>query len=121
MREWKTGKVYPVKDRWFGKPVAHILVTRKFRQRLGDISREDVEKEGYRSLEEFKQAWEGIHGRGSWDPKLIVTAYEFKIANKGESHSSIRVEAGDRLAGTEPQKETIKSHEEGKERNGIRA
>jgi hypothetical protein len=33
-----------------------FLVVRKFRQRLGDISMEDVGKEGYSSLQEFKRA-----------------------------------------------------------------
>jgi hypothetical protein len=80
--EWKLSRVYGVRDRLFGKPVAHILVVRKFRQRLGDISAEDVGKEGYGSLQEFQRAWEEVHGQGSWNPDLIVTAYEFKVVGK---------------------------------------
>jgi hypothetical protein len=76
---WKLGKTYSIRDRWFSKPQGHILVTRRFRQRLGDISPEDIRKEGYSSLEEFKQAWEKIHGPKSWNPDQIVICYEFKL------------------------------------------
>ena len=62
---------------WFGKPEGYIRIIRKFRQRLGDISLEDVRKEGYGSLEEFKQAW--IEINGSWDPDLVVIVYEFVL------------------------------------------
>jgi hypothetical protein len=76
---WKIGRVYSIRDRWFSKPQAHIKILRKFKQRLGDISMEDVKKEGYESLAEFQKIWEEINGPGSWDPNLIVTAYEFKL------------------------------------------
>jgi hypothetical protein len=81
--EWKLCRVYGVRDKLFGKPVAHIMVIRKFRQRLGDISLEDVGKEGYSSLEEFKQIWTQING--SWNSEQIVTAYEFKVLQKSFS------------------------------------
>jgi len=74
---WKVGKVYSIRDRWFSKPQGHILIIRKFRQRLEDISLEDVKKEGYNSLREFRRVWEEIHG--SWDPEQVVTVYEFKL------------------------------------------
>jgi hypothetical protein len=80
--EWKLGRVYGVRDRLFGKPVAHILIIRKFRQRLGDISAEDVRKEGYGSMQEFQRVWEEVHGQGSWEPNLIVMVYEFKVVSK---------------------------------------
>ena len=79
---YHVGRVYGIRDRWFSKPEAHILITRKFRQRLGDISLEDVGKEGYSSLEEFQRAWEEVHGPGSWRPNLIVTVYEFKLKER---------------------------------------
>lgn len=77
---WKVGKVYGIRDRWFRKPQGYILITRKFRQRLGDISLEDIKKEGYNSLREFRRAWEEIHG--SWDPEQVVIVYEFKVVSK---------------------------------------
>jgi len=72
-------RVYAIRDRWFSKPQGHILITRKFRQNLGDINCEDVKKEGYNSLQEFSRAWEEVNGHGSWDPQQIITAYEFKL------------------------------------------
>lgn len=76
---YSVGRVYAVTDRWFSKPQGHILITHKFRQKLGEINSEDVKKEGYNSLQEFSRAWEEVNGQGSWDPQQIVTAYEFKV------------------------------------------
>ncbi|MBS7633857.1 hypothetical protein KEJ15_09660 [Candidatus Bathyarchaeota archaeon] len=89
-REWKLGRTYAIKDRWFDKPKGHITIIRKFRERLGDISLEDVQKEGYGSLEEFRRAWEEIHGSGSWNPDLVVTVYEFRVCSKRGKPSSAR-------------------------------
>ena len=76
---WKIGRTYGIRDNWFSKPQAHIIITRKFRQRLADISPEDVKKEGFSTLEEFKQAWTEING--TWNPDQIVTCYEFKLTS----------------------------------------
>jgi hypothetical protein len=75
--EWHVGKTYKIRNKLFGKGTHKILITRKFKQRLGDITPEDVKKEGFNTLEEFKQTWEKIYG--SWDPNIIVTVYEFKM------------------------------------------
>jgi len=80
--EWKVGKTYGIRDRWFDKSVARILITRKFKQRLGDISLADVRKEGYSNIWEFQKVWEEIYGQGSWNPELIVTVYEFVLDAK---------------------------------------
>jgi len=81
-RTWKIGRIYAIRDRWFGKPLGHIKITRKFRQKLGDISSEDVKKEGYNSLEELRRAWEEINGPDSWDPERIITVYEFEYIER---------------------------------------
>ncbi|MGD0995758.1 MAG: hypothetical protein ABR909_09595 [Candidatus Bathyarchaeia archaeon] len=39
-----------------------------------------MQKEGYSNLEEFKQIWTEI--TRSWNPKQVVTAYEFKRVKK---------------------------------------
>lgn len=80
---WKIGKTYSIRDKWFSKPQGHILITRKFKQRLSDITEEDAKKEGFTGIEEFKQAWTEIYGPGSWNPNLIVTAYEYKLKKQG--------------------------------------
>jgi len=73
------GKTYAIRDRWFSKAQGHIIITRKFRQRLGDINPEDVKKEGFSSLQEFQEEWEECYGPGSWNPKTVVIAYEYKL------------------------------------------
>jgi hypothetical protein len=86
---WHVGRVYGLRDRWFEKAENHILITRKFRQKLGDISLEDIRKEGYDSLEGFQKAW--IEINGAWDPDQVITAYEFKLldaAKKGKASSA---------------------------------
>ena len=54
-----------------------ILITRKYQQRLGEISMQEIRKEGFNSPEEFQKAWKSIHG--SWNPNMKVWAYEFKV------------------------------------------
>ena len=76
--ELRIGKVYPIRCRYFERAKDKALITRKFKQRLGDISLEDARKEGFDSLEEFQACWTRIHG--SWNPDIIVTVYEFKLA-----------------------------------------
>lgn len=92
--EWKIGKKYSIRASWFDKGIAKILIVRKFRQRLGDISPRDIQKEGYSYLEGYKKAWIEINGQ--WDPDRIVIVYEFKLLSKtskpstaGETHKSL--------------------------------
>jgi len=79
-RIWKLGRIYSVRDNYFGKPLGHIKIIKKFKQKLGEISLADVKKEGFNSLEEFRKAWEEINGKGSWVPEQLVTVYEFELA-----------------------------------------
>lgn len=78
---WKVDRTYAIRDNYFGKPLGHIKIIRKFQQKLGDISPEDVKKEGYNSLEDFRRAWEEINGKGSWNPEQTVTVYEFELVS----------------------------------------
>jgi len=87
---WQVGKVYALRDRWFSKAEAYIIITRKFRQKLGEITSEDVKKEGYNSLEEFRREWEQLHGK--WNPEQIVWVYEFKLASPKTSKPSSEAE-----------------------------
>lgn len=65
VREWKVGKTYGLRDRWFTAPQGHITITRKFRQRLGEISEADVRAEGYSNLAEFQKAWKKFMAHGT--------------------------------------------------------
>jgi hypothetical protein len=80
--EWKIGRCYTIRDRYFAKGEGKIFVTRKFKQRLCDVSEVDIRKEGYNNLADFQKAWEEIHGQGSWDPNQVVTVYEFVFCKK---------------------------------------
>jgi len=79
--EWKIGHVYPLRDNWYAPPKGYILITRKFRERLGNISPLDIRKEGCESLEEYKQIWEEAQKR-PWNPDEIVIVYEFKVTRR---------------------------------------
>lgn len=79
-RTWKLGKTYSIRASYFGKPEGHIKILKKFKQPLGEISLEDVKKEGFESLEDFRKAW--IEINGSWDPEQVVTVYEFKYVER---------------------------------------
>jgi hypothetical protein len=82
--EWKIGRTYSVRDRWFEKPKGHIRITRKFKQKLGEITLLDIRKEGFATMEDFKRGWEEIYGSGSWNPEQVVTVYEFILSNPVE-------------------------------------
>jgi hypothetical protein len=56
------------------------LITKEFKQRLGDISLEDIKKEGLGPMEEFKEEWENDYG--VWTPDLIVIAYESNLSKR---------------------------------------
>ena len=75
--EFKLGHVYGIKANWFRKAAAYVRITRKFKQRLSDISMEDIQKEGYRNILDLRAVWIKLHGH--WDPDIIVTAYEFEL------------------------------------------
>jgi len=62
---------------WYDWTDIEIEITPRYRQRLGNISLEDVQKEGHNSLEEFKRAW--IEINGAWDPEVKVWVYESKL------------------------------------------
>jgi hypothetical protein len=79
-RKYRVGRYYAIRNRLFGKPQGHIIITRRFQQKLGEISPEDVKKKGYNSLEEFRKAW--IEINASWDPEQTATVYEFKLTEK---------------------------------------
>lgn len=85
--EWKLGKTYSVRACRFEKGIAKILIIRKFRERLGDISLQDIRKEGFSNIWEFKAVWEEIYGQEAWNPELVVTVYEFVLQHSEDPGS----------------------------------
>ena len=84
-RPLKIGKTYGIRRTWFEKSIAKITILRAFRQRLGDISIEDIQKEGYNNIWEFRKEWEEIHGPGNWNPDQVVMAYEFRLLTSAKT------------------------------------
>ena len=79
----KIGKAYAVRSKMLEPAEARIVITRAWRQQLRDLTSEDVHKEGFNSLTEFRQAWIEIYGEFNLD--RIVTAYEFRLHTKTET------------------------------------
>lgn len=79
-RQYRVGRRYRLQRSWFEWTDIKILITRRFRQKLGEISPEDVKKEGYNTLEEFRRAW--IEINGNWNPEQVVNVYEFKLSSR---------------------------------------
>lgn len=76
-RMWTVGRAYAVRDKLFAKPAGKILILRRFGQRLGEISEEDAQKEGFKNRAEFMKAWKEIYGE--WSTEQVVVVYEFKL------------------------------------------
>jgi len=75
--KYKVGRVYAVQERPGAKKVAEILITGKRAKKLGMLTPEDIEPDGYNSLESFKREWLSMYGR--WDPEQQVWLYDFKV------------------------------------------
>lgn len=73
----KKGKIYDIKRDWYHNTGHKILITRIYRQRLGDITEEEARKEGGYTISEFVYVWMRING--VWDPDEEVVVYEFKV------------------------------------------
>lgn len=73
------GAVHKAKTALFSRDnFALIRIIGLRRERLGDITLEDVRREGYDTLEEFKEVW--IRINKSWDPELEVYVVSFELA-----------------------------------------
>ena len=77
----KIGGIYKAKLRPFDKKYFALLkVTRLRKEKLGEISFEDVKKEGYDTLREFMDVWKQIHG--DWNPNQEVYVVDFEVVKK---------------------------------------
>lgn len=85
-RKYRVRRCYGIRCQWFQKSIANIIIRRRFEQKLGEISLEDIKKEGYQNIWEFCRAWEEINGPGSWDPEQLVTVYEFELVRSPGFH-----------------------------------
>jgi hypothetical protein len=82
-RSWKTprvkvGGIYKAKLQMLSKEYfTRIKVTKLYQQKLGNMTLEDVKKEGYDTHAAFKEIWIKING--SWDPELRPYVIEFEL------------------------------------------
>jgi len=81
-RPWRVGRTYRLKLNWYVTLKVQVIVLRRYRQRLGDMKPSEAHKEGYRTLQDFQEAWIKING--SWNPNLTVWVYEFKVIKDEE-------------------------------------
>ena len=85
-RNWKklmvkVGGIYKAKLKLLSKDYfAKIKITKLDIQHLGDITLDDVKKEGYDSYEDFKRIWKKINGK--WLPLQVVDVIEFEVVEK---------------------------------------
>lgn len=84
---WVIGHTYKIKDNYYCKGLGTIKITRAFKQRLGDISEQDAQKEGFKDCVEFMEIWRQING--SWDPETVVTVYEFILTSPKPSSATL--------------------------------
>ncbi len=74
----KVGGIYKSKLQMLSKDYfAKIKVIKLFKQRLGDMTQRDCEKEGYYEMGEFRNIWIKING--GWNPDLLVDVIEFEV------------------------------------------
>ena len=76
-RPLKEGRIYNVKKDWYHSTVIKIKIIKVYRQRLGDITPEEAQKEGRDTISEFVYVWMRING--VWNPDEVVWVYEFRV------------------------------------------
>jgi len=83
----KKGRIYAVKRNWLETTGDYVRITKVYPQKLSDITQEEIRKEGFIGLDKFRDAW--IRINGSWDPEMIVTVYEFELAEPPPKQSRL--------------------------------
>ncbi len=74
----KVNGIYKCKLQMLSKDYfAKIKVTKLFKQTMVDMTYDDVKKEGYDSVEDFKNIWIKING--FWDTDAEVDVIEFEV------------------------------------------
>ena len=78
----KIGKTYSLRSSYTQVLPERILITDVFQQYLGEISRDDVQKEGFDSLNAFINIWREIYG--SYNPEELIWVIEFQYVENTE-------------------------------------
>jgi len=80
-KRWNVGSIHQAKTKLFGEAFARLRILMVRQEKLGDISTEDVVREGYTSHCRFIIAWELIHGR-DWDVDAVVWVVDFELVKE---------------------------------------
>lgn len=78
-KQYRVGSTQPI-SHGYTKPQGYIKIIRKYRQPLCCISLSEARKEGFSSIEEFREAWRQING--GYNPDQVVDVYEFELVKK---------------------------------------
>lgn len=77
-RRWRVGSVHQCKLNFNkgSKPFAYVKITGVREEPLGAITPEDARKEGYMSIQEYKEVFVRIYG--AWTPDEVVSVVDFE-------------------------------------------
>lgn len=70
--------LYAYPNETFKLEGASFVITSVERKRLGDMTDDDAQAEGYPSLEEYKQIILGMHANMTWNEDALVWVHSFK-------------------------------------------
>lgn len=79
----KIGKKYSLRENYKTTLPDKILITDIYQQYLGDITPEDVKKEGFTTKKEFKEIWTDIYGE--YAPEMYIWVVEFRYIDPTET------------------------------------
>ncbi|SHE96597.1 ASCH domain-containing protein [Desulfofundulus australicus DSM 11792] len=79
-KRWKVGSVHQCRLSYRMEPFAYVRVTAVRRERLGNITDDDARREGYLSVEAYREAFERIYG--FWDPDVDVWVVDFELVRQ---------------------------------------
>jgi N4-acetylcytidine amidohydrolase len=79
-RQFKVGKVYSIQINRTTSTGHYLRITKRYSQRLGQITEDEAHQEGFNSLEEFRHKWINIYG--SWEPEQVIVVYEFIVIDE---------------------------------------
>ena len=78
----KIGKTYHLRSSYRQVLPEIILITDIFQQHLGEITHQDINKEGFESLNQFTQVWREIYGL--YNPEELIWVIEFQYVGNTE-------------------------------------
>jgi hypothetical protein len=78
-RRWKIGSIHRAKTVMLSRDYFALLrILTVHQELLGGMTEKDAWDEGGYTLENYKEEWEKINGKGTWNPDLVVWVVGFK-------------------------------------------